>query len=146
MMRMLKHFGKQWYFNNQQTSTPTLQHSGSTSDTSSSKAVVLGNYFFDCCNSSVFLLANTDCTFSYTDLNSSSCPHKFLLTEELVYDLLTNLDTSKSTGCNGISAKMLKFKADSITPSLTTVQHVHFYWSVSLGMESGKNCTRYQRM
>ena len=39
----------------------------------------------------------------------------------MIYDLLIALDTSKSIGCDGISAKMLKFTAGSIAPTLTTL-------------------------
>ena len=46
------------------------------------------------------------------------CPEEYLCTEE-VFDLLSSLDTIKSNGPDGISAKMLKFTATSITPSVT---------------------------
>ena len=36
-----------------------------------------------------------------------------------MYQLLTALDTQKASGADGISAKMLKATAQSITPSLT---------------------------
>ena len=41
------------------------------------------------------------------------------VTEEDVMSLLKSLDTSKATGPDGISAKMLKETAISVTPSLT---------------------------
>lgn len=41
-----------------------------------------------------------------------------LCTEDSVFDLLAALDTFKSTGYDGIAAKMLKCTAESITPSL----------------------------
>ena len=41
--------------------------------------------------------------------------------EAEVYDLIVGLDPNKSTGPDGISAKMLKGTVDAIVPSLTTL-------------------------
>ena len=46
------------------------------------------------------------------------CPEQLLSTEASVLDLLAQLYTAKSTGCDGISARMLKQIADSIAPIL----------------------------
>ena len=54
----------------------------------------------------------------------------YLCTEDSVFDLLAALDTSKSTGHDEISAKMLKYTAESITPSLTAL----FNLSISTGV------------
>jgi hypothetical protein len=47
------------------------------------------------------------------------CPPELLCTEAEVYDLIVGLDTSKSTGPDGISAKMLRGAVDAVVPSLT---------------------------
>ena len=57
----------------------------------------------------------------YEEPNVGNCPEDFLCTEEEVYEMLLSLDTSKANGPDGISAKMLKCTALSITPSLTQV-------------------------
>ena len=41
------------------------------------------------------------------NLSAENCPKQLLSTEESVYELLTTLDTSKSTGCDGVSAEIL---------------------------------------
>ena len=58
------------------------------------------------------------------------CPSSYLCTEDEVFDLLTSLDSSKSTGPDGVSAKMLKETATSITYSLTKL----FTQSISKGV------------
>ena len=68
-----------------------------------------------------------------TDLESShppsECPNELLCTEESVWELLSNLDTTKSTGSDDISSKMLKYTADSIADPL----HKLFNLSISTG-------------
>ena len=46
-------------------------------------------------------------------------PEEYFCTEEEVFDLLSSLDTTKASGPDGISAKMLKFIATSVTSSVT---------------------------
>ena len=43
----------------------------------------------------------------------------FFCTEEEVFDLLASLDVSNSSGPDGFFARMLKYTATSVTPSLT---------------------------
>ena len=57
------------------------------------------------------------------------CPSDLLCTEEEVLELLTNIDTTKSNGNDGILGRMLKSTATSITPSLTKL----FNLSIKLG-------------
>ena len=54
-------------------------------------------------------------------LDPSLFPEEYLCTEVEVYDLIADLDDSKSSGPDGISVKMLKATVTSITPSLTTL-------------------------
>ena len=58
------------------------------------------------------------------------CPPSYLCTEDEVFNLLASLDSSKSTGPDGVSAKMLKETATSITYSLTKL----FTQSISKGV------------
>ena len=50
---------------------------------------------------------------------SDECPPDLLCTEAEVMKMLQSLDTTKSSGPDGISAQMLKSTAHSITPSVT---------------------------
>ena len=52
-------------------------------------------------------------------LDPTRCPEELLCSGEEVFDLLLSLDTTKSNGPDGISAKMLKGVACSLTPVLT---------------------------
>ena len=50
---------------------------------------------------------------------ATDCPTDVSCSEAEVYDLIVGLDPSKSTGPDGISAKMLRGTIDAIVPSLT---------------------------
>ena len=52
-------------------------------------------------------------------VSTPPCPDELLCSESEVSDLLASLDVSKSSGHDGISARMLKSTAYSIAPSLT---------------------------
>ena len=64
------------------------------------------------------------------NLPPENCPKQPLSTEELVYELLTALDTSKSTGCDGVSANMLKQTACSTALPLSNL--------LNLSLSTGK--------
>ena len=115
--------------NHQQTSLPTLHHNGTAIELSESKADALNNFFYNCFNHRFPPLASSDSEYAYKELLSQDCPQHLLCTEDTIFDLLVALDTSKSTGCDGISGKMLKSTADSITPTLTAL----FNMSISSG-------------
>ena len=51
-------------------------------------------------------------------------PDEILCSEPEVFDLLVALDVSKASGPDGISARMLKYTAASIAPSLTKLFNV----------------------
>jgi len=70
----------------------------------------------------------------YEEPNIGNCPVDFFYTEEEVYDMLLSLDTSKANGPDGISAKMLKGTALSITPVLMQL----FDMSIQSGIFPGK--------
>ena len=50
-----------------------------------------------------------------------TCPEDLLCTVEEVTELLKSIDTTKSTGPDGVSGKMLKMTADAIAPSVTAL-------------------------
>ena len=100
--------------NKRVSSIPALDNNGVKVDSSRDKADLLNTYFFECFNKSVPPLDE-----HHPHLNPFYFPEELQCTEEDVFDLLAELDCSKSTGPDDISAKMLKGTATSITPSLT---------------------------
>ena len=108
---------------------PTLQDGTKTIETSLDKATALNNYFYSCFNHSHPILQNTQHLID-TSLPPSECPSELLCTEETVLELLTTLDTTKSTGIDGISSIMLKYTSVSVADSL----HKLFNHSISTGM------------
>ena len=102
--------------NNAPSSIPTLTtKNGLMATTSNEKAKALNQYFFSCFNTCLPPLMDED----LLPLASPSCPETIQITEEYVATALLKLDVSKSTGIDGVSAKMLKHTAISIAPSLT---------------------------
>ena len=92
---------------NNTSTTPTLQTSSTTAHSSVDKANTLNNFFHSCFNQNCPPL--TQCSHNFErEMSPDDCPEQLLTTEASVYDLLVQLDTSKSTGCDGISARMLK--------------------------------------
>ena len=72
--------------------------------------------------------SDIDIDCEYVDL--AACPEDILCTKDFVLEQLTNLDVTKATGCDGISARMIKSTAVSIAPSLTEL----FNMSISTGV------------
>ena len=60
------------------------------------------------------------------------CPDKMLCTEEEVYNLLSSLDVSKSSGHDNISARMLMETALSMTSIVIRL------FNISISLMSGK--------
>jgi len=83
---------------------------------SAEKAAMLNTFFGKCFNNSLPPLGFPDLDeMGHTD----QCPKDFLCTVEEVQWLTNRLDTAKSNGPDGISARILKAVAPSIAPSLT---------------------------
>ena len=102
---------------------PTLV-SGNTSATSNpDKANLLNTTFTKNFNYSIPALT------SILPDAPDDCPSSFLCTEEEVYVLLSTLDTTKASGHDDISAKMLRETAISITPAVTKLFNI----SIRLG-------------
>ena len=113
-------------FNKQESSIPTLRSVDGVEVTDAQdKATLLNSFFYTCFNNSSPPLTNQS-----PHLVSSECPLDLLCTEDEVYDLIVQLDPSKSTGPDGISARMLRGTVDVIVPSLTKL----FNLSLSSGI------------
>ena len=102
------------YLNKQQCSIPTLRHGDANVQTDTGKADLLNSFFSSCFNQS-----HSPLTPSESYQPSRGCPEELLCNEEEVYQLLVSLDVTKANGPDGISARMLKHTAASITPSVT---------------------------
>ena len=94
----------------QDTVIPVLWDGQSPAATNSAKAELLNTYFYDSFNHSYPPISNP------APLNPENCPPDLLCSEEQITDMLCSLDTSKSTGLDGVSAVMLKSTAASIAP------------------------------
>ena len=95
---------------------PTLLSNGSEVSNSREKASLLNKFFYSCFNTKSPPLAVTP-----SNLPPSDCPPELLCNEAEVYDLIIGLDSNKSTGPDGICARMLKGTVNVIVPSLTTL-------------------------
>ena len=104
------------------TSIPVLNYEGRNAFSSKDKADVLSTFFKKCFNSLVqpLLFADLDILGCCTD----KCPDDFLCTVDEVQHLIETLDIAKSTGSDGIAAKMLKSVAQSIAPSVTELMNL----------------------
>ena len=102
------------FLNNQKSSIPNLQVNDKSVTSDVNKANVLNKHFYDNFNQSTPSLPPYS-----TDLNPNEFPDEILCTGDYLYELITNLDVTKSSGVDGISARMLKQTSASIVPSLT---------------------------
>ena len=105
------------YLSKRQSSIPTLaDEDGNEALTGSQKADMLNKFFSNCFNCLSAPLKD----WSESDFNlPDDPPDELLCNEDTVCELLASLDVSKSSGPDGISAKMLKHTAVSIAPSVT---------------------------
>ena len=86
--------------NNRETTIPTLVYNDSLYETNCDKANVLNCYFHQCFNKDVPALNPQP-----TILDPLLFPQEYSCTEDEVYDLITELDVSKSTGTDDILVK-----------------------------------------
>ena len=98
--------------NKQDTSIPALWDGHTSATSNIAKAELLNSYFYECFNHTSPSLNNPD------PLDPKSCPINILCTEEQVIEMLCSLETTKSTGLDGVSAIMLRQTASSIAPCL----------------------------
>ena len=102
------------YLNKKHNSIPVLNHGSMTANTNEEKAEMLNSFFSTCFNPTFPPLSPSNVPTASTRDDSID----LLCTEEDVYGLLSSLDTSKASGPDGISAKMLKMTAEFIAPSV----------------------------
>ena len=76
---------------------------------------MLNNFFADCFNTKLPPLSAMD-----MDSGSHECPENLLCTEQEVLVLLKSIDTSKASGPDKISGRMLKETAVSIAKRFLT--------------------------
>ena len=103
------------YLSKVKSSIPVLTMDDITAHSDIKKANMISEYFTTCFNSPLDL--GTSLHFD----NWCAPIEEFLCTTEEVFHLLASLDTSKSTGPDGISTCMLKSTAISIASSVTTL-------------------------
>ena len=109
------------------TSIPPLFDNNSFVHSDLPKANLLNQFFSTCFNSSTPPLTPT----SHSDSPPSpSCPLDLLCSEDELLRLLLNLSSDTATGPDGISARMLKLSAHSITAPLTLIFNI----SISSGI------------
>ena len=113
-----KQFWKTVKLQSKSSSTiPTLKHGTVEAGSDIGKASMLNQFFSECFNQSLPPLTAEDIENFQTC--PDACPEEFLCTEEEVLNLLTTLDTSKASGPDKISGRMLKSTASSIAPTVT---------------------------
>ena len=86
-------------------SIPTLIQGDTTVTTDYGKANLLNTFFHSCFNTSHPPITSHS-------LHNFECSEEHLCTEEEVFDLLSSLDTTKASGPDGLSARMLKSTAN----------------------------------
>ena len=80
---------------------------------------MLNSFFSECFNTAQPPLSiNQEEPLSYLEPSNFESIDDLLCTEDEVYEMIVSLDTSKANGSDGISARMLKGTAHSITPVL----------------------------
>ena len=107
--------------NAKQPTIPTLTDGDFPADTNQDKAILLNNFFFSCFNRQCPPLASDFLGSTADELDPLGFPQDLLCSEDAVAELLASLDPSKSSGVDGISAKMLRFAAYSIASSLSNL-------------------------
>ena len=106
---------------------PTLiSQLGEEASTSASKAALLNDQFVKNFNSSIPPLSKVDLP-RLPPLHSDD---SLFCSEEKIFDMLSHLNISKAAGPDGISARILKETATSITAMITTI----FNMSISTGV------------
>ena len=125
-----KHFWKTVKFLNKKScQIPTLKKGSDVMTSNTDKAACLNEVFSLNFNSAVPSLTEDDSHKFLVDFETIP-PENILCTEDEVLTLLLAIDTSKASGPDGISGKMLKNTAVSISPILTKL--------FNLSLSSGK--------
>lgn len=121
-----KHFWKLMNSLNQKDSSiPTLNNHGSEVTSPTDKATLLGDVFSKNFNTAHPPLSDDDRFVVHPE----DCPTNLLCTEDDVLNIILSLDSNKASGLDGISVKMLKETALTVSPILTAI----FNHSISTG-------------
>ena len=118
------------FWNKQQATIPTLQQGELVANSDLDKAETLNSYFSSCFNKShpPLTALPPDPSSASTVRHDPSLDEMYCTVSE-VAQLLQNVDLSKASGSDKISARMLKSTASSIAPSI----HKLFNLSIRLG-------------
>ena len=100
---------------------PILKKGNRVATTPEAKATLLGETFCNNFNSSSPSLSHDDLILMPRSPDTPRIYSDLLCTESEIFDLLASLDISKATGPDGISARMLKYTAETITPIITSL-------------------------
>ena len=122
------------YLNKVKSSIPVLTRDDVTARSDKEKADMISEYFTTCFNRNIPPLGSgvsPDPDYVY-DLDE-----EFLCTTDEIFYALTSLDTSKSSGPDWISVRMLKSTANSIATSVTTL--------FNLSLQSGRIPTGWKQ-
>ena len=104
------------HLNKANNSIPVLSHGNVSARSSQEKAEMLNTFFSTCFNQAVPPLLSDQS--SPSGLSGTACDD-LLCTPDEVHFYVSSLDPNKATGPDGISARMLRQTADSITTSVT---------------------------
>ena len=124
-MQVKSNFRKQWSIcaSQRACTVPVLSHNGITATSDACKANMLNEFFEQCFNTSVPPLVPSASNVS----SHNVCPQELLCSRSEVLELLQSLDTSKASGPDGISARMLKSisqKRHRVPPPVFTISNV----------------------
>ena len=106
--------------NKQNVHCGNLTHNGIPCPSDLDKAESLNDFFTGCFNTSYQPIPN----IPTRDTGSTECSPELLCTEDEGYGMLNSLDTKRASGPDGISACMLKYTAEAITPSVTKLFNI----------------------
>ena len=101
------------YLRGEKSSIPSLKVDAVNVITDIDKANALNEFFSECFNSPLPPLNNDD--WNNIRTNPDECPTDIMCSENEVLEMLCSLNTRKSNGPDGISARMLKSCAGSIS-------------------------------
>ena len=99
------------------------------------------NFFSTCFNTAVPPLSMNDDDFT---VQNDRCPEELLCSAEEVLYFIMSMDLQKGNGPDGISAKMLKGVAYSITPSLQDCSTFPSFKAVCLNAGSHLRLCQFQ--
>ena len=119
------------YISKKESSIPTLRddNSPTVASTSTDKANMLNNFFSRCFNHALPPLSPEFLHPTDTEAVDPELLSDLLCSEDEICGYLLALDTNKASGADGISAKMLRETAHSITPAVTKLFNI----SLTLG-------------